>query len=146
MQSSFLILNLSISLQAAVQTDIAGTDTSFKANTQQPSTSAEGMTSNKSSLSLSSAQVHCNNESDRSDESESSADDKDESSDDNVAIDCFVSSVDKELSNLIGMKCRAPFSHEWGGLDYHNALITSVSKDWEQNDKIMVSFHQRQHH
>ena len=27
---------------------------------------------------------------------------------------------------VLGTKCRAPFSHGWGGLSYHDALVSSV--------------------
>ena len=46
-------------------------------------------------------------------------------------------SVDEELSKLVGMKCCAPFSHDWGKLDYHNALVMSAVRD-SQTDKILV--------
>lgn len=35
-------------------------------------------------------------------------------------------SVAESFSELVGMKCRAPFSHYWGGLSYHNALVFQV--------------------
>ncbi|XP_071097176.1 zinc finger CCCH-type with G patch domain-containing protein-like [Haliotis cracherodii] len=35
-------------------------------------------------------------------------------------------SVAESFSELVGMKCRAPFSHDWGGLSYHNALVFQV--------------------
>ncbi|KAK2707906.1 hypothetical protein QYM36_015554 [Artemia franciscana] len=31
-----------------------------------------------------------------------------------------------ELANLEGQKCRAPFSHSWGPIDYHNAMIVGL--------------------
>ena len=46
-------------------------------------------------------------------------------------------SRDEELSKLVGMKCCAPFSHDWGKLDFHNALVMSAVRD-SQTDKIMV--------
>ena len=33
--------------------------------------------------------------------------------------------------DIIGTRCRAPFSHEWGSLGYHNALIAGIE---EQTD------------
>ncbi|KAK7489815.1 hypothetical protein BaRGS_00018997, partial [Batillaria attramentaria] len=43
----------------------------------------------------------------------------------------------QELSNLTGMKCRAPFSHDWGKLDYHNALVMSAERETD-TDQILV--------
>jgi hypothetical protein len=43
-----------------------------------------------------------------------------------------------ELEKLVGMKCCAPFSHDWGRLDYHNALVMSAVKE-QDTDKILVS-------
>ena len=34
--------------------------------------------------------------------------------------------ANRYLYSLIGTKCRAPFSHDWGGLHYGNAMIISV--------------------
>ncbi|XP_033724992.1 zinc finger CCCH-type with G patch domain-containing protein-like [Pecten maximus] len=31
-----------------------------------------------------------------------------------------------ELKQMIGMKCRAAFAHDWGALSYHNAIISEV--------------------
>lgn len=30
------------------------------------------------------------------------------------------------FNELIGMKCRVPFSHDWGGMSYHNAIISGI--------------------
>ena len=35
--------------------------------------------------------------------------------------------VEQSFSQLVGMKCRAPFSHDWGEFSYHNGLILSVN-------------------
>jgi hypothetical protein len=43
-----------------------------------------------------------------------------------------------ELEKLVGMKCCAPFFHDWGKLDYHNALVMSAVKE-QGTDKILVS-------
>ncbi|BFZ20383.1 hypothetical protein BsWGS_23422 [Bradybaena similaris] len=40
-----------------------------------------------------------------------------------------------EYSQLIGTKCRAPFSHDYGGLHYGNAMIWSVDPPAESDDK-----------
>ncbi|OWF42647.1 zinc finger CCCH-type with G patch domain-containing protein-like [Mizuhopecten yessoensis] len=34
--------------------------------------------------------------------------------------------TDEELKQMIGMKCRAPFVHEWGALSCHNAIISGL--------------------
>ncbi|XP_060079075.1 zinc finger CCCH-type with G patch domain-containing protein-like isoform X2 [Ylistrum balloti] len=34
--------------------------------------------------------------------------------------------TDDELKEMIGMKCRAAFVHDWGALSYHNAIISGV--------------------
>ncbi|XP_017884031.1 zinc finger CCCH-type with G patch domain-containing protein [Ceratina calcarata] len=39
--------------------------------------------------------------------------------------------IEDELRQLEGMKCRAPHGSNWGGIGYHNAMISSVY----QNDK-----------
>ncbi|XP_025113334.1 zinc finger CCCH-type with G patch domain-containing protein-like isoform X2 [Pomacea canaliculata] len=51
----------------------------------------------------------------------------------------LLSSVDEDLSDLVGLKCRAPHSHDWGKLDYHNALIISARKHSEQEEHILVN-------
>ena len=33
---------------------------------------------------------------------------------------------DHDVDDISGTKCRAPFSHDWGGLQYYNAMILSV--------------------
>lgn len=40
-----------------------------------------------------------------------------------------------DYSQLIGTKCRAPFSHDYGGLHYGNAMIWSVDPPAESDDK-----------
>lgn len=52
----------------------------------------------------------------------------------------LLSSVDEDLSDLVGLKCRAPHSHDWGKLDYHNALIISARKHSEQEEHILVMY------
>lgn len=34
--------------------------------------------------------------------------------------------IEDSISSLVGSKCEAPFSFDWGVLGYHNALITSI--------------------
>ncbi|XP_041356310.1 zinc finger CCCH-type with G patch domain-containing protein-like [Gigantopelta aegis] len=49
--------------------------------------------------------------------------------------------VEKSFSQLVGMKCRAPFSQDWGDFSYHNALILSVhTAEDETRPKICVLF------
>ncbi|CAL4191153.1 unnamed protein product, partial [Meganyctiphanes norvegica] len=48
------------------------------------------------------------------------------------SIDCEDDSAKKivdELRNLEGSHCRAPFTENWGGHSYHNALVLSVVTD-----------------
>lgn len=44
-------------------------------------------------------------------------------------------SRDTDFSNvykdIIGTKCRAPYTHDWGSMGYHNALIVGID---EQTD------------
>ncbi|KAH9488480.1 hypothetical protein Btru_062315 [Bulinus truncatus] len=42
------------------------------------------------------------------------------------------------FSSLIGTKCRAPFSHEWGGYHYGNAMIWSVDPPSSDSTDYMV--------
>lgn len=32
----------------------------------------------------------------------------------------------EEMKQMIGLKCRAPYVHEWGSLGYHNAIVSEV--------------------
>jgi hypothetical protein len=32
----------------------------------------------------------------------------------------------EDLDALQGMKCQAPYKHEWGDVSYHNALVCAV--------------------
>ncbi|XP_012945956.1 zinc finger CCCH-type with G patch domain-containing protein [Aplysia californica] len=52
--------------------------------------------------------------------------------------------ADVYLSSLIGTKCRAPFSHDWGGLHYGNAMILSAdapsNEDAVADHKVRVVF------
>ena len=41
-----------------------------------------------------------------------------------------------ELSALEGMKCKAPFKYEWGGVGYHNAII--LGSELSEDDLIFV--------
>lgn len=48
-------------------------------------------------------------------------------------------SIDKELKSLEGMKCRAPHTHQWGDIVYHNAMICSVATlDYQDFNDIQV--------
>ncbi|XP_067662235.1 zinc finger CCCH-type with G patch domain-containing protein-like isoform X2 [Haliotis asinina] len=51
-------------------------------------------------------------------------------------------SVAESFSELVGMKCRAPFSHDWGGLAYHNALVFQVEPSITDDEipKVSVMF------
>ena len=39
---------------------------------------------------------------------------------------------DDEVIDLSGMKCRAPYTHSWGEMSFHNAMILSVLPDQSQ--------------
>lgn len=43
----------------------------------------------------------------------------------------------EKLGNIEGKKCKAPHTHQWGNIAYHNAMICSVFQD---DDEIKVSF------
>lgn len=43
----------------------------------------------------------------------------------------------ENLGNIEGKKCRAPHTHQWGHIAYHNAMICSVFKE---DEEIKVSF------
>ena len=32
----------------------------------------------------------------------------------------------EELVDLSGMKCRAPYTHSWGEMSFHNAIISCI--------------------
>lgn len=42
-----------------------------------------------------------------------------------------------KLGNIEGKKCRAPHTHQWGNIAYHNAMICSV---FQEDDEIKVCF------
>lgn len=50
--------------------------------------------------------------------------------------------TDDELKQMIGMRCRAAFSHDWGGLSYHNAIISGILPTTSTNfvPKVSVMF------
>ncbi|KYN35793.1 Zinc finger CCCH-type with G patch domain-containing protein, partial [Trachymyrmex septentrionalis] len=56
----------------------------------------------------------------------SSNDSKDEQDNKTVAAS---GSIEDELKELEGTKCKAPHGSTWGGIGYHNAMICSVYKD-----------------
>lgn len=35
----------------------------------------------------------------------------------------------EKLGNIEGEKCKAPHTHQWGNIAYHNAMICSVFED-----------------
>ncbi|XP_011702720.1 PREDICTED: zinc finger CCCH-type with G patch domain-containing protein [Wasmannia auropunctata] len=47
-------------------------------------------------------------------------------------------SIEDELKELEGMKCKAPYGSTWGSISYHNAMISSVYRD---NDKTIKDIH-----
>ncbi|EFX62843.1 hypothetical protein DAPPUDRAFT_336348, partial [Daphnia pulex] len=46
------------------------------------------------------------------------------------------SNLDEELSALEGMKCKAPFKYEWGGVGYHSAII--LGSELGEDDLVYV--------
>ncbi|XP_011861995.1 PREDICTED: zinc finger CCCH-type with G patch domain-containing protein [Vollenhovia emeryi] len=44
----------------------------------------------------------------------------------------FSDSIQDELKELEGMKCKAPHGSTWGGIGYHNAMVCSVYRDSDQ--------------
>ncbi|XP_012542684.1 zinc finger CCCH-type with G patch domain-containing protein [Monomorium pharaonis] len=44
-------------------------------------------------------------------------------------------SIEDELKELEGMKCKAPHGSTWGGIGYHNAMICSVYRDSDETIK-----------
>ncbi|KYM85601.1 Zinc finger CCCH-type with G patch domain-containing protein [Atta colombica] len=59
----------------------------------------------------------------------SSNDSKDEQDNKTVAAS---DSIEDELKELEGTKCKAPHGSTWGGISYHNAMICSVYKDSDE--------------
>lgn len=47
-------------------------------------------------------------------------------------------SIEDELKELEGMKCKAPYGSTWGGIGYHNAMVCSVYKD---SDEVIKDIH-----
>ena len=39
---------------------------------------------------------------------------------------------DDDDDELSGMKCRAPYTHSWGEMSFHNAIVLSVQPDQSQ--------------
>ena len=39
---------------------------------------------------------------------------------------------DDEVIDLSGMKCRAPYTHSWGEMSFHNAMILCILPDQAQ--------------
>jgi len=39
---------------------------------------------------------------------------------------------DEDGIDMSGLKCRAPFTHSWGQMSFHNAVILSVLPDQSQ--------------
>ena len=46
-------------------------------------------------------------------------------------------SIKKELSEIVGTLCRAPYVHEWGSSSYHNAMVTDI--EIGDGNEVMVS-------
>ena len=47
----------------------------------------------------------------------------------NLFLFCLAMTVvvfQEDLDALQGMKCQAPYKHEWGDISYHNALVCAV--------------------
>lgn len=42
----------------------------------------------------------------------------------------------EQLGNIEGKKCKAPHTHQWGNITYHNAMICSV---FQEDGEIKVS-------
>ena len=59
---------------------------------------------------------------DGSESDDDSTDDDDDDDDDD----------DTEAIDFTGMKCRAPYTHSWGEMSFHNAVILSVLSDQSQ--------------
>ncbi|KAK7095132.1 zinc finger CCCH-type with G patch domain-containing protein-like [Littorina saxatilis] len=126
--------------QVAVQGDLEKEDNSRNSNLQPSARSRwdnsnytpQPSTSQFSSLPSSTTKVCVVSDS----ESDSAGSSSSDSEDENGATKGD-NTVDEELSKLVGMKCCAPFSHDWGKLDYHNALVMSAARD-SQTDEILV--------
>jgi len=63
--------------------------------------------------------------SDDGSESDSDGDDDDDDDDDDDYDDT-------EPIDFTGMKCRAPYTHSWGEMSFHNAVILSILSDQSQ--------------
>ncbi|XP_013410712.1 zinc finger CCCH-type with G patch domain-containing protein [Lingula anatina] len=49
--------------------------------------------------------------------------------------------TDQLNSELSGMKCRAPYAFDWGGMEYHNAMVVCVEPlDGEDEPKVRVLY------
>lgn len=48
-----------------------------------------------------------------------------------------VNSELEKLGSIEGKKCKAPHTHQWGDIAFHNAMICSV---FEENEEIKVCF------
>jgi len=53
-------------------------------------------------------------------------------SDDSSVTDDDDDDDDDEVTDLSGMKCRAPYTHSWGEMSFHNAMILSILPDQSQ--------------
>ena len=60
-------------------------------------------------------------------EDESSETDDDDDDDD-----------ESEVTDLSGMKCRAPYTHSWGEMSFHNAIVLSVLPEKSQVAAIVI--------
>ena len=60
------------------------------------------------------------------------SDDGSESDDDSTDDDDDDDDDDTEAIDFTGMKCRAPYTHSWGEMSFHNAVILSVLSDQSQ--------------
>jgi len=56
-----------------------------------------------------------------------SSDETDDDDDDDDADD-----DDGEIVDMSGVKCRAPYTHSWGEMSYHNAIILCCLPDQSQ--------------
>jgi len=61
------------------------------------------------------------NDSDDDDDDDNDDDDDDDDNDD-----------ESEVIDLSGMKCRAPYTHSWGEMSYHNAIISCILPEQSQ--------------
>ncbi|KAL8612145.1 hypothetical protein ACOMHN_021958 [Nucella lapillus] len=130
--------------QAALQEDLAdggGGDSPTTASQQQPSTLLGGGNSflaTQPSSSPRHSPLPCATHSIPHDSGSADSGSSDsEGGNGGVVLSKGENCVDEELSSLVGMKCCAPFSHDWGKLDYHNALVMSAVRD-SLADEILV--------